>query len=182
MRSKIFVASTVYSTSSEGFLLLPLARSDAQSHELFERQRTQVVLQLKDWLLACISHPRLDTRGILLAKMQPLVVPQPKFDRNRDSDYTLHRSERVSGGFGLWPSLTKTLAELHPAQDAAWTDKDEHNIVMAVTAHLRLASNVVKGRKRPYARYMPWEEYTLECERRHACILESPLTLYPLRV
>jgi len=163
-------------------------RQVARSPELFEEETTKLLLEIKDWLLKCACHDSADADGSLLHEMRAIIVQQPRVDRSKKSNYRLQRSERITGGSGIWPDLTRTLTALRPSSEEEWSSEDDKNAVMAVTSYLCLASNMISC-------CLSWEEgmdvsldpvplykYTFGCERVHACLIESPFSPYPLKV
>lgn len=153
---------------------------------LFEKGSTLLLLEAKDWLLKCAMQTDLDPKSALQRQLWPLVVPQPKVDLSMVSNYSHQRRERLSGGLGLWPDLTRTLTALHPVAGAEWTVADENNIVAAIQIHLITALNIstakVYQQQRPSYWSAIWDRYLLDCESRHAELLESPFSPYPLHV
>jgi hypothetical protein len=109
-------------------------------------------------------------------------LASPRVDRSKKSNYQLQRSERVQGGFGWWPDLTRSLLALHPKEQAPWTEEDDTNILIAVKAYLRIALNVSFSHNHARKWSVPREEYILESERLHVCLVESPFSPYPLSV
>jgi hypothetical protein len=173
-------ASTTFATAMKDL------RQVARSPELFEKETTKLLLEIKDWLLKCACHDSVNTDGSLLPEMRAIIVQQPRVDLSKKSNFRLQRSERVTGGFGIWPDLTRTLTALRPASDKEWSSKDEENAVMAVTSYLSLAANMIPcfifmGTS-PEGSLGPVYKHTFECERIHACLVESPFSPFSLKV
>ncbi|EAT79196.1 hypothetical protein HBI56_162980 [Parastagonospora nodorum] len=173
-------ASTTFATAIKDL------RQVARSLELFEEETTKLLLEIKDWLLKCACHDSVDTDGSLLREMRAIIVQQPHVDLSKKGNYRLQRSERVTGGFGIWPDLTRTLSALRPSSEEEWSSKDEENAVMAVTSYLSLAANMISCfmfmSAYPEGNLGPVYKHTFECERIHACLIESPFSPFPLKV
>lgn len=130
-------ASAIFATAIKD------VRQVARSPELFEEETTKLLLEVKDWLLKCACHDSVDADGSLFHEMRAIIVQQPRVDLSKKSNYRLQRSDRITGGFGIWPDLTRMLTALRPSSEEAWGSEDDKNAVMAVTSYLYLASNMV---------------------------------------
>jgi hypothetical protein len=181
MDQVLMPSSAVFATAIKDLLQV------ARSPELFEEETTKLLLEIKDWLLQCACHDSVNADGSLLHEMRAIIVQQPRVDLSKKSNYRLQRSERMTGGFGIWPDLTRTLTALRPPCEEEWSSEDDKNVVMAVTSYLCLASNMVplyhtREAVTGLSLDAPLYKATFECERVHACLIESPFSPYPLKV